>query len=111
MPSVYVTQDIGGIRFRLDLGPMTGFDPVWREPLHAVVVVLSLVAALLLLLLQRARKQHYTLLRRMLPSKVIRTLHRVRTSGVGRVVIFCALLRLIACVVGSSIFPSTARQP
>jgi len=43
-----------------------------------MVAVLAVVAPLLLLAVLKARRQHLELLQRMLPGKVIRSLHRVR---------------------------------
>lgn len=66
-----VTYDVMGADWTLEGVPVAGWTPAWKAPATAAVVIISVFAALLLLLLLKAQRQHYSLLRRMLPAKVI----------------------------------------
>jgi class 3 adenylate cyclase len=73
--SVAVSVDVLGTPWTLELAPASGsWKPAWRAPLVAAVALASATTGLLVLSTLKAQHQHYALLRRMLPDKVIRRL-------------------------------------
>jgi len=73
--SVAIDFDVLGSDWRLEAIPLAGWYPVWLEPLYLVVVVAAILASASALLILKARWQHYHLLLRMLPKRVISRLH------------------------------------
>jgi class 3 adenylate cyclase len=70
-----VSVDVLGTPWTLELAPASGsWAPAWRAPLVAAVALASAGTGLLVLSTLKAQHQHYALLRRMLPDKVIRRL-------------------------------------
>ncbi len=60
----------------LEVAPEGGWEPRWRDPCLAAVVVGSCLVCCLVLWLLVTREKHTMLLRAMLPRKVIRRLQR-----------------------------------
>ncbi|PNH05707.1 hypothetical protein TSOC_008025 [Tetrabaena socialis] len=72
-----------GTAAHLELAPEGGWVPSWRDPCIAAVVVGSTLVSLLVLWLLMSKEQHNSLLREMLPKKVIRQLQPGFESGLG----------------------------
>ncbi|KAG2429902.1 hypothetical protein HXX76_010682 [Chlamydomonas incerta] len=62
------------LQWVLELAPVGGWVPAWRNPCIAAVVVGSFIVSMLVLWLLVSRAQHDRLLRAMLPDKVIQQL-------------------------------------
>ncbi|KXZ53266.1 hypothetical protein GPECTOR_7g1160 [Gonium pectorale] len=60
----------------LEVAPAGGWEPKWRDPCIAAVVVGSVVVSALVAWLLMTREKHHTLLSAMLPKKVISQLQR-----------------------------------
>jgi class 3 adenylate cyclase len=72
---VSISADVLGTPWTLDIAPASGsWAPTWRDPMIGAVVAASLAAGVLLMVALKAQHQHYALLRRMLPERVIRRL-------------------------------------
>ncbi|PNH04275.1 Soluble guanylate cyclase 88E, partial [Tetrabaena socialis] len=78
LPVHPVTQSIAvyNLVWHLELAPEGGWVPSWRDPCIAAVVVGSTLVSLLVLWLLMSKEQHNSLLREMLPKKVIRQLQK-----------------------------------
>ncbi|GFR47963.1 hypothetical protein Agub_g9767 [Astrephomene gubernaculifera] len=64
------------LQWVLEVSPEAGWQPVWRNPCLAAVVVGSLAVSVLVLWLLLTREKHNMLLQAMLPRKVIWRLQR-----------------------------------
>lgn len=65
-----------GSEWRLCVSPVGGWEPVWAAPVYAAVVIIALISSALLLFMLSNRRQHYDLLTKMLPPKVVASLNQ-----------------------------------